>query len=195
MFPMRWTELCGIAFLLSCPSAFRPVPCGMLLDTVIRGATVVDGGGNAPFTGDVGIEGGRITAVGGKLGAARREIDAQAPSSPRLGGRAYPLRRPGHLGPLPFPFHPAWRDHGRHGQLRRGLCAREARAARLAHQRDGGVEDIPGSVLSEGIQWAWESFPEYLDAGCETARALDVGTQVPHSAVRTYVMGERGVTH
>jgi N-acyl-D-amino-acid deacylase len=58
-----------------------------------------------------------------------------------------------------------------------------------------GVEDIPGSVLSEGINWQWESFPEYLDALERMPRALDVGAQIPHSALRTYVMGERGVTH
>jgi N-acyl-D-amino-acid deacylase len=58
-----------------------------------------------------------------------------------------------------------------------------------------GVEDIPGTVLSEGIDWQWETFPQYLDALASKPHALDVGAQVPHSAVRTYVMGERGVTH
>jgi N-acyl-D-amino-acid deacylase len=124
-----------------------------MLDTVIRGATVVDGSGNAPFTGDVGIQGGRIAAVGGKLGAARREIDARgAAGHARLGRRAHPLRRPGHLGPLSFPFHPAWRDHGRHGQLRRGLRARASPSgATWLISVMEGVEDIPGTVLSEGI--------------------------------------------
>ncbi|NIV73446.1 MAG: amidohydrolase family protein, partial [Gammaproteobacteria bacterium] len=55
-----------------------------------------------------------------------------------------------------------------------------------------GVEDIPGTALAEGIRWEWESFPEYLDALERMPRALDVGTQVPHGAVRAYVMGERG---
>jgi N-acyl-D-amino-acid deacylase len=58
-----------------------------------------------------------------------------------------------------------------------------------------GVEDIPGTVLAEGIQWDWESFPQYLDALERKPRALDVGAQIPHSALRTYVMGERGITH
>jgi N-acyl-D-aspartate/D-glutamate deacylase len=55
-----------------------------------------------------------------------------------------------------------------------------------------GVEDIPGTALAEGIRWEWESFPEYLDALERAPRALDFGTQVPHGAVRAYVMGERG---
>ena len=55
-----------------------------------------------------------------------------------------------------------------------------------------GVEDIPGSALSEGIQWEWESFPEYLDALDKKRTAIDFGTQIAHGAVRGYVMGERG---
>ena len=58
-----------------------------------------------------------------------------------------------------------------------------------------GVEDIPGTALHAGIQWRWESFPEYLDALERTPLAIDVGTQVPHGAVRAFVMGERGVAH
>ena len=55
-----------------------------------------------------------------------------------------------------------------------------------------GVEDIPGTALAAGMNWGWESFPEYLDALDAQPRALDIGTQVPHGAVRAYVMGERG---
>ena len=55
-----------------------------------------------------------------------------------------------------------------------------------------GVEDIPGAALSAGIQWGWESFPEYLDVIDQLPKAIDVGAQVPHGAVRGYVMGERG---
>src|SRR5690606_37775249 len=55
-----------------------------------------------------------------------------------------------------------------------------------------GVEDIPGTALAEGMTWGWESFPEYLDALEKMPRTVDVGTHVPHGAVRAYVMGERG---
>jgi N-acyl-D-aspartate/D-glutamate deacylase len=54
-----------------------------------------------------------------------------------------------------------------------------------------GVEDIPGSALAEGIDWKWESFPEYLDALEAKPRTIDVGTHVPHGSVRAYVLGER----
>src|SRR2546426_142839 len=53
-------------------------------------------------------------------------------------------------------------------------------------------EDIPGTALSAGMKWGWESFPEYLDALDRIPHAVDLGTQVPHGAVRAYVMGERG---
>ena len=55
-----------------------------------------------------------------------------------------------------------------------------------------GVEDIPGAALSEGIRWDWETFPQYLDALEKSTLAIDIGTHVPHGAVRAYVMGERG---
>jgi len=58
-----------------------------------------------------------------------------------------------------------------------------------------GVEDIPGTALHEGITWEWESFPEYLDAVGRREYALDIGAQVPHAALRGYVMGERGGDH
>src|SRR4029453_10108990 len=58
-----------------------------------------------------------------------------------------------------------------------------------------GVEDIPGTALAEGIRWEGESFPEYLDAVERIPHALDVGAQVPHAALRFYVMGERGANH
>ena len=167
-----------------------------MLDTVIRGGTVIDGSGQPSFVGDVGIHGGRIAAVGGKLGAAKREIDAQGA-----------IVTPGWVdvhthydGQVTWdPYLSPSTHHGVTTAVM-GNCGvgfapvKPDRREWLISVMEG-VEDIPGTVLSEGIQWAWESFPEYLDALAAKPRALDVGAQVPHSAVRTYVMGERGVTH
>ena len=58
-----------------------------------------------------------------------------------------------------------------------------------------GVEDIPGAAMHEGIQWGWESFPEYLNAIAASPHAIDFGTQIPHGALRGYVMGDRGAAN
>lgn len=167
-----------------------------MFDTVIRGATVVDGSGSAPFTGDVGIKDGRIAEVGGQLGAARRDMDASGA-----------IVTPGWVdvhthydGQVTWdPYLSPSTHHGVTTAVM-GNCGvgfapvKPDRREWLISVMEG-VEDIPGTVLSEGIRWEWETFPQYLDALAAKPRALDVGAQVPHSAVRTYVMGERGVTH
>ena len=164
-------------------------------DLSIRNARIVDGSGAPAYSGDVAIDGAIITAVGGKQGSARREIDADglllAPGwvdvHTHYDGQATwdPLLTPscwhgvtttvmGNCGVGFAPAAPARRD------WLIGLME--------------GVEDIPGSALAEGIDWAWETFPEYLDALAHTPRAMDIAAQVPHGAVRAYVMGERAVT-
>lgn len=167
-----------------------------MFDTVIRGGTIVDGSGAPRFTGDLGITDGRIAAVGGKLGAGRREVDATGA-----------LVTPGWVdvhthydGQVTWdPYLSPSTDHGVTSVVM-GNCGvgfapvRPDRHDWLISVMEG-VEDIPGTVLSEGIQWEWESFPQYLDALERKPRALDVGAQIPHSALRTYVMGERGITH
>lgn len=167
-----------------------------MFDTVIRGGTIVDGSGAPRFTGDVGITGGRIVEVGGKLGAGRREVDATGA-----------LVTPGWVdvhthydGQVTWdPYLSPSTDHGVTSVVM-GNCGVGFAPVR-PDRRDWlisvmeGVEDIPGTVLAEGIQWEWESFPEYLGALARKPRALDVGAQIPHSALRTYVMGERGITH
>lgn len=167
-----------------------------MFDTIIRGGTLVDGSGDPRFTGDIGIAGGRIAEVGGKLGAAHREIDASGA-----------IVTPGWVdvhthydGQVTWdPYLSPSTDHGVTSVVM-GNCGvgfapvhRDKREWLISVME--GVEDIPGTVLAEGIDWQWESFPEYLDALERMPRALDVGAQIPHSALRTYVMGERGITH
>lgn len=167
-----------------------------MFDTVIRGGTIVDGSGAPRCTGDVGITDGKIAEVGAKLGAGRREVDATGA-----------LVTPGWVdvhthydGQVTWdPYLSPSTDHGVTSVVM-GNCGvgfapvRPDKHDWLISVMEG-VEDIPGTVLAEGIQWEWESFPEYLDALARKPRALDVGAQIPHSALRTYVMGERGITH
>jgi N-acyl-D-amino-acid deacylase len=167
-----------------------------MFDTVIRGGTIVDGSGQSSFTGDVAIQDGKIAEVGAKLAAGLREIDA-------TGAIVTPGWVDVHThydGQATWdPYLSPSTDHGVTSVVM-GNCG-VGFAPVHAEQREWlisvmeGVEDIPGTVLSEGINWQWESFPEYLDALERMPRALDVGAQIPHSALRTYVMGERGVTH
>ena len=161
-------------------------------DLIIRGGTIVDGAGGAPFEGDVAIDGDRVVEVGKVAAGARREIDARGL-----------LVTPGFVDihthydgqatwdPLLAPS--SW--HGVTTAVM-GNCGVGFAPVR-PEQHDflielmEGVEDIPGSALAEGIDWKWERFPEYLDALEAMPRAIDVGTQVPHGAVRAYVLGQR----
>jgi N-acyl-D-amino-acid deacylase len=165
-------------------------------DLSIRGGTIVDGSGNAKFTGDIGIKDGRISEIGSSVGAAKREINADGA-----------LITPGWVdvhthydGQVTWdPYLSPSTDHGVTtvvmGNCGVGFAPVKPDKREWLISVMEGVEDIPGAVLSEGINWQWESFPEYLDALDRMPRALDVGAQIPHSALRTYVMGERGLTH
>jgi len=162
-------------------------------DLVLRGGTLVDGSGDPARSGDLAIDGGRISQVGGRAGAARREVDA-AGLLVTPGWVDVHTHYDGQVTWDPYLTPSSW-----HGvtTVVMGNCgvgfapARPDRRQWLIGLMEG-VEDIPGTALAEGIDWQWESFPEYLDAIERTRRAIDVAAQVPHGAVRAYVMGERG---
>ncbi len=158
-------------------------------DLVIRGGNGTDA---AARTADVAISNGVVTEVGRVEGKGREEIDADGL-----------LVTPGFVDvhthfdgqvtwdPLLTPT--CW-----HGvtTVVMGNCGVGFGPCRDEHDfligLMEGVEDIPGAALSAGIVWEWETFPEYLDALDRKPLLFDVATQVPHGAVRTYVMGERG---
>jgi N-acyl-D-amino-acid deacylase len=162
-------------------------------DLIIKGGTLVDGTGAAATAADVAVDSGRITEVGAVQGGAARTIEAegllvtpgwvdvhthydgQATWDPELAPTSWHGVTTLVMGNCGVGFAPAQPD--RHDWLI-GLME--------------GVEDIPGTALAEGIEWEWETFPEYLDALERRRWTMDVGTQVPHAAVRAYVMGERG---
>jgi N-acyl-D-aspartate/D-glutamate deacylase len=161
-------------------------------DLIIRGGTIVDGTGGTPFAGDVAIDGDKIVEVGEVSGTARREIDARGlivtpgwvDIHTHYDGQAT-------WDPLLAPS--SW--HGVTtaimGNCGVGFAPVRPGAEGFLIELMEGVEDIPGSALAEGIDWKWESFPEYLDALEAKPRAIDVGAHVPHGAVRAYVLGER----
>jgi N-acyl-D-amino-acid deacylase len=165
-------------------------------ELVIRGGTVVDGTGKPRTRADVGIRDGKIAAVDVDLPAGRKEIDASGK-----------LVTPGFVDVhTHYDAQVTWDPHvtpsSWHGvtTVVMGNCgvgfapaAPEKRKWLIGMME--GVEDIPGSAMTEGMIWEWESFPEYLDAIAGKARAIDICAQVPHGAVRAYVMGRRGAKH
>jgi N-acyl-D-amino-acid deacylase len=142
-------------------------------DLVIRGGTVVDGTGAAARVADVAVDRGRISGVGSFADEpANRTVDADGLLVTPSSWHGVTTIVTGNCG---VGFAPARPD--RHEWLI-GLME--------------GVEDIPGTALSEGMKWEWESFPEYLDTLDQRKWTMDVGTQIAHGAVRSYVMGDRG---
>jgi N-acyl-D-aspartate/D-glutamate deacylase len=163
-------------------------------DLVIRGGNVADGLGGELRQLDVGVKHGKIAALGKIAAAGREEIDARGL-----------LVTPGFVDiHTHYDAQAAWDSRlapsSWHGvtTVVMGNCGVGFAPVRTADHEKlielmEGVEDIPGAVLHQGLNWNWESFGEYLDALDERAHDIDICAQLPHGALRVYVMGERAL--
>ena len=165
-------------------------------DTIIRGGTVIDGTGDQGFTADVAIKDGLIVEVGKVSGPAREEIDATGA-----------IVTPGFIDVhTHYDGQFVWDDkldpsftHGVTTAIG-GNCGvgfapvhKEHRQALIELME--GVEEIPGIVLDEGLDWEWTSFPDYLDRLAARQYTMDIASHITHAPLRVFVMGERALRH
>ena len=164
------------------------------IDLVIRGGQVVDGNGGEPVCADVAIDGGRIVEIGEVREAGREEIEARGK-----------VVTPGFVDiHTHYDGQVTWENHlvpsSAHGvttvvmgNCGVGFAPCRADQHELLIQLMEGVEDIPHPVLVDGLPWTWESYPEYLDYLAGRSFDMDVCSQLPHAALRVYVMGCHGM--
>ena len=165
-------------------------------DLVIRHGIVIDGTGQDRRQADVAVDGGDITAVGNDIGRGRREIDVEGM-----------IVTPGFVDiHTHYDGQATWDSHlapsSLHGVTTAifgncgvGFAPVKSGTSDFLINLMEGIEDIPGTVLAEGVRFNWESFSEYMAALEAVPHTIDIGTQVPHTALRFYVMGERGAVH
>jgi N-acyl-D-aspartate/D-glutamate deacylase len=167
-----------------------------MLDLIIRGGTVIDGTGAPRFQADICIRDGKIVTIGDTEEDAEREIDAQG-LLVTPGWVDVHTHYDGQVTWDPYLTPSIW--HGVTTVVMGNCGVGFAPAAPDQHDwligLMEGVEDIPGAALAEGIQWQWESFPEYMDSIERGSISIDVVAQVPHGALRAFVMGTRGADH
>ena len=166
-----------------------------MYDLVIRNGTIYDGKGGKPYLADLAVIGKTIIKIGVIEEAGTKEIDAKG----KIVTPGFVDIHTHYDGQVTWD--PYLRPSTYHGvtTVVMGNCGVGFSPCK-PEKRDWliglmeGVEDIPGTALHEGIDWEWETFPEYLDTLEKKPLAIDVGTQIPHGAVRAFVMGERGIT-
>ncbi len=166
-----------------------------MLDCIIRGGTIYDGSGRAPRTADLGISNGLIADIGRISTSAHRVIDADGA-----------IVTPGFIDVhshydaqfiLDDRLDPSF-SHGVTtvvgGNCGVGFAPVDGYRRELIELMEG-VEDIPGVVLDEGLDWNWRSFPDFLDRMAERSYSMDVAQLIPHAPLRVFVMGERALRH